>query len=114
MAIYGPTNLHNLPYTPKGPFAQLELPECTPDMLIGATSYASPPTGTPPPKSKEDFLNPRRIMGITMFRRAVTVEFLLRGLINLGEKGEPPILSLPEQGIVGKDEIDRISKLPST
>ncbi|PVH79732.1 alpha/beta-hydrolase [Cadophora sp. DSE1049] len=110
LSIYGPTNLHHLPYMPKGPFAQMELPECTSDMLISATNYANPPTGTTPPNSKEDFLDSRRVMGMTMFRNAVTAEFLLRGLVNFAEKGEPLILSLPEKGTVGKDEINKISK----
>ena len=95
----------------KGPFAQLELPECTSDFLISATEYANPPSGTPSPKSKEDFLNPRRVIGMTMFRRAITAEFLLSGLTNSAGKGELPILSFPGRETVSKDEVDKISKL---
>jgi hypothetical protein len=107
LSLYGPTNMYALPSLHSDRFARLILPSCTSEVLAAGTSYDQPPTEFSVPQRTDDYRRPRTVMFLTILRKAMLREYLLRGLI----RGEDGKLRLPERGSVSKEEIDEISGL---
>ncbi|PBP24836.1 hypothetical protein BUE80_DR004233 [Diplocarpon rosae] len=107
LSMYGPTNLHHLPYLHRFAANPGSTLPCTADVLAAATTYENPPTDIPVPKSAKDRVRPRQIMAMNVFQRGLVAEFLLQGLVRLDDG----TLSLPEPGCVSKEEVDAISPL---
>jgi hypothetical protein len=97
--------MNGLPSLHSDRLSKLHLPPCTPELLNAGTYYDHPPTEFPVVHKPEDYKRPRTVMILTIFRKALLREYLLRGLV----RGEDGKLRLPEQGSVTKDEIDAIS-----
>lgn len=106
LSMYGPTNMHSLPYLQR--FSNLKMSNlaCTPDVLAAGTRYDDPPSEWKIPSGPGDYIKPRSLMGIHIFHRGIIAEFLIRGL----SRHEDGTLSLPERGSVSEEEIDEISK----
>jgi hypothetical protein len=104
--MYGPTDMHTLPYLGMGRLSKLPLPLSTPEILAAAFDFEKPPTEISIPKHSDDYLRPRGLMGMNIFRRGLIAEFLIRGL----ERDENGGLKLPDRGSASKEEIDKISK----
>ncbi len=107
LSMYGPTNMHTLPYLFRGRLSHLPLPPLTSEVLAVATNFNEPPTDVPVPKHSDDYVKPRGLMSMNIFRTSVIAEFLLKGL----QKDDEDRLKLPERGCVSSEEIDEISKL---
>ncbi|CAL3966121.1 hypothetical protein PZA11_002880 [Diplocarpon coronariae] len=107
LSMYGPTNLHHLPYLHRFVANPGSTLPCTAEVLAAATTYDNPPTDTPLPKSARDCIRPRQIMAMNIFQRSLVAEFLLKGLVRMDDGS----LRLPEQGCVSKEEVDAISPL---
>ncbi|CZS92953.1 uncharacterized protein RAG0_03445 [Rhynchosporium agropyri] len=103
LSLYGPTNLHHLPYQQRGRFSNPCTAICTSEMLTGATDYANPPTNTAIGRVG----HPRGIMARQIFEQEIIAEFLIKGLLRQLDGS----LQLPEQGSVAKEEIDAISPI---
>lgn len=103
--MYGPTDMHNLPYLQRFSNLKLSSLACTPDVLAAGTHYDEPPTEIAIPTGPNDYLRPRGIMAINLFHRGIVAEFLVRGLV----KSADGTLRLPERGSASKEEIDAIS-----
>ena len=97
--------MNGLPSLHSDRLSKLNLPPCTPELLNAGTYYDHPPTEFPVVHKPEDYKRPRTVMILTIFRKALLREYLLRGLV----RGEDGKLRLPEQGSVTKEEIDEIS-----
>jgi hypothetical protein len=89
----------------RGRISKLPLPPSTPDSLAAATDYETPPHNVSVPKTSDDYLRPRGIMGMNIFRRGLIAEFMIKGLLR-DDSG----LKLPELGSASNEEIDEISK----
>ncbi|KAN0102844.1 alpha/beta-hydrolase [Hyaloscypha variabilis] len=107
LSLYGPTNMNGLPSLHSDRLSKLILPPCTSEFLAAGTYFDQPPTEFPVVQKPEDYKRPRTGMVLTIFRKALIREYLLRGLI----RGEDGKLRLPERGSVTKEEIDEISPL---
>ncbi len=94
--------MHNLPYLER--FSKRSTLPCTPDVLAAATSYDRPPTKQEI-VTDEDYGKPRSVMGMTVFRKGIIAEFLIKGLV----RQDDGTLRLPEPGSVRKEEVDAIS-----
>ncbi len=103
--MYGPTNLQTLPYLGRGRLSGLQIPDCTSELLAKATDFTNPPTEVGVPVTSEDYVKPRGVMSLHLFRKALLAEFLTEGLVR-GKEGE---LGLPEKGMVGEEEVKKIS-----
>lgn len=97
--------MHSLPYLER--FSKRSTLPCTPDVLAAATNYNRPPTEQAI-VTDEDYAKPRSVMGMTVFRKSIITEFLIKGLV----RQEDGTLRLPEPGSVRKEEVDAISKYP--
>ena len=65
------------------------------------------------PKSFEEFFSdPRRQIGMQVFRRGIVAEFLLRGLIRRRLDDGTVEWQFPDKGMVPESEIDGISQFP--
>ena len=104
--MYGPTNLHNVPYLGIGRLSKFPLVPPTAELLDAATNFEAPPTEFAPPSNKEDLLKPRAVMGRIIFQQGLMTDFLINGLQNDGEGR----LKLPEKGSASVEQIDAISK----
>lgn len=107
--IYGPTDMHNIPYQAKGPLAALDIAVLSSDEIRLATSFDHPPPNTPLPVGGE-WLNGRTKTGLSMFRIEITAELLLRVLTRSKVEGLPDEFSFPRLGDVTREEIDEISE----
>lgn len=110
LSLYGPTNMNGLPSLHSDRLSKLMLPPCTPELLTAGTYFEQPPTEFPVVQKPEDYKRPRTVMVLSIFRKALLREYLLRGLTRT-EDGK---LKLPERGSITKQEIDEISKTPSS
>ncbi|KAI9049605.1 hypothetical protein LZ554_006631 [Drepanopeziza brunnea f. sp. 'monogermtubi'] len=109
-SMYGPTNLHHLPYLHR--FAHLNISNwpCTPEVLAAGTRYDAPPTEIPIPTPGlpgDDYILPRSVLAIHLFSRGLIADFLVRGLV----RDADGTLGLPEKGSASNEEIDAISPL---
>jgi hypothetical protein len=109
LSLHGPTNMNGLPSLHSDRLSKLLLPPCTPELLNAGTYYDHPPTEFPVVQKPEDYKRPRTVMILTVFRKALLREYLLRGLV----RSDDGKLRLPERGLVTKDEIDEISRFPT-
>ena len=100
--------MNALPSLHSDRLSKLILPACTSEFLAAATYFDQPPTEFPVVQKPEDYKRPRTGMVLTLFRKALIREYLLRGLV----RGEDGKLRLPERGSITKDEIDEISMSP--
>ncbi|THW05936.1 alpha/beta-hydrolase [Aureobasidium pullulans] len=109
LAIYGPTNMHQLPRraTTTGPLATLEVPCPSSETMEEITNYNCPPSNTPRPTSAAEWLSPRTKMGIYMFRSETVVDLLLHGLTQTEQDGNRH-LAFPQAGGATKEEINQI------
>jgi pimeloyl-ACP methyl ester carboxylesterase len=126
LSMYGPTNMHSLPYLNRGRLPHLPDPRVTPEMIAAAFDYNNPPTEIAIPTVMEDYSKPRALVSLKVFKTAIIAEFLLRGPVKK-ERGrlrriagfffrdlvrkESNKLSLPKKGCVSDNEIDEISEL---
>lgn len=101
--------MNALPSLHSDRLSKLLLPPCTPELLTAGTYYDHPPTEFPVVQKPDDYKRPRTQMVLTIFRKALIREYLLRGLV----RGEDGKLRLPERGSITKEEIDEISTAPS-
>lgn len=69
-----------------------------------------PISSTPPPASESDFFDPRRQLGMQVFRWGLVPEFLLCGLIRHALDDGTFEWRLPEKGMVTASDIDSISE----
>lgn len=97
--------MNRLPSLSSDRLSKLNLPPCTSGLLAAETYYDHPPTEFPVVQKPEDYKRPRTVMILTVFRKALLREYLLRGLTR-GEYGK---LRLLERGSITKEEIDEIS-----
>jgi acetyl esterase/lipase len=97
----------HLPFISRGAPFEFPLPPVTPEMLALSTDFTKPPTGTPAPIAPADFMKPRGLMELQIFKTETITEFLLRELL----KTENRELSLPEKGSVSDGQIEEISPL---
>ena len=104
--MYGPTNMQNIFPVQSSRLAGLLSPAPSPGILRAWLDYDNPPTETPITKSLDEFASPRVQMTLSMFNQGVIPEFLLTGLVPVGEEGR---LRLPFRGCVSREEIDEIS-----
>ena len=102
ISMYGPTNLLSLAPVRRGGFKDFTLPPMSPQQLKAAL-IEPPPTETPAPKTPEEFMGPRMLLGLAVIGGNIVGEFLVRNLVD----GE-----LPEKGSVHEDAVKEISKLP--
>jgi len=108
LSLYGPTNMNGLPSLHSDRLSKLFLPPCTSELLTAGTYFDHQPTEFPVVQKPEDYKRPRTVMVLTIFRKALIREYLLRGLT----RGDDGKLRLPERGSITKDEIDAISTIP--
>jgi hypothetical protein len=124
--MYGPTNMHSLPYLNRGRLPLLQDPRITPEIIAAAFDYNNPPSERAIPTKIEDYTQPRALVGLKVFKSAIITEFLLRGPVKKERgklrtiarflfrglvKKESSKLSLPKKGCVSREEIDEISEL---
>lgn len=107
LSLYGPTNLHRVPYLQRGRLPHYKAPVFTHEILAAGTNYAKPPTDTGCPAMSQAFSTPRSQINLAMFRNSIIAEFLLNGLT----RHEDETLEMPAKGCVRPEQIDEISKL---
>ena len=111
LSLYGPTDLHSISYLNKGLISTLDIPEPDFNVLSTVLDFITPPTQIPPVKTREEWLTPRNLLGMYMFRSSTTAVFLLRGLCSSKvSNSETPELRYPSSDDVSPSEIDAISK----
>jgi hypothetical protein len=111
LSLYGPTDLHSISYLNKGLISTLDIPEPDFNALRTIFDFKTPPTQIPPVKTREEWLTPRNLLGMYMFRSSTTAAFLLRGLCSSkAGNSESPELRYPSSGDVSPSEVDAISK----
>jgi hypothetical protein len=123
--MYGPTNMHSLPYLNRGRLPRLPDPQVTSEMIAAAFDDNNPPTEIAIPTVQEDYTKPRALISLKVFKSAIIAEFLLRCPVKK-ERGrlrtiasfvfrglvrkESKKLTLPKKGCVSDEEIDEISE----
>ncbi|PVH69967.1 alpha/beta-hydrolase [Cadophora sp. DSE1049] len=107
LSLYGPTDMNSLPALHSDRLAKIILPSCTSEILAAGTNFDQPPTQFAVTTKPEDYRRPRSVMILTVFRKGMLKEYLLRGLI----RSDDGKLKFPGKDSVTKEELDKISPI---
>lgn len=109
LLIAGPTNLFEVRRLgrPLGGGALAELAQVIPmdpsPEFIKSAMFPTPQTSIPQTPGLEGFMQPRSLLGLSVFLKSILPEFIVRGIVD----GK-----LPEKGTAKEEDLKYISTLP--